>query len=139
MKTLLAFTLILSGCSGFSGTSPGGDDLKWMEGTWNVKAGSPGTSGGQFIINGGRISRRTKDGLIEQWCEFSLDQKRRWLDLFRILPNGTVDKREEKKGMAIYELDGDTLKICVGPRGKRPDKMETQSREYQYLSLTRHK
>ena len=32
----------------------------------------------------------------------------------------TVSKDKKMTGLAIYELDGDTFKICVGNKGERP-------------------
>jgi uncharacterized protein (TIGR03067 family) len=60
-----------------------------------------------------------KDGKSEDAAEFSLDEtkKPKTMDI--------KPPKEDKTFLGIYELNGDTLKICFARDGGRPEKFES--------------
>jgi uncharacterized protein (TIGR03067 family) len=99
-------------------------ELKSLEGTWTVESlsfqGKPDKgAGGEFVITEGKITIKKKDGTNET-VSFKIDpsKKPKQMDF-----TPEEEKKNAAPGKAIYELDGDTLKICVGPPDKRPEEI----------------
>ena len=114
------------------------EEMKKLEGTWTVesatKDGKPleKQKGGQFIFAADKLTIKSADGKMEKMT-YKVDPsaKPRTMDF---VP-------EEKKpntatGHAIYELDGDSLKLCLGPPGRRPKEFSDQG---QVLFLLKRK
>jgi uncharacterized protein (TIGR03067 family) len=97
-------------------------EVKKLQGTWLVHSqtfeGKPhdDMKPSEFVFAGGTLTIKTVGGADEKMT-------------FTIDPSGklkTMDVKPEKEpevgvvvGAAIYELDGDTLKVCIGlPRPK---------------------
>ncbi len=119
-------------------------DFQSMEGTWNITAWE--VSGEEvpaqkrpelFVIAGLRI-----EGLGNSALFIQIDPSKtpRWFDL---VPNRLDEKRAIK---GIYELKGDSLKICIpDTRGgkkthdQRPDSFETKNKDRLLMTLKRAK
>jgi uncharacterized protein (TIGR03067 family) len=99
-------------------------ELKKLEGTWAVGSatfqGKPDKEeGGEFIFTPDQLTIKGKDGKKEI-VSFKIDPSKKP----KIMDFTPEDKKKNASpGKAIYELDGDTLKICVGPPDKRPDEI----------------
>jgi len=98
------------------------DEMKKLDGTWVVdKATSDGKpvedmKGGRAVFAGDKLTLKAADGKEEKFT-YKVDpsQKPKTMDF-------TPEKKEKNTapGKAIYELNGDTLKVCLGPPDKRP-------------------
>jgi uncharacterized protein (TIGR03067 family) len=65
------------------------------------------------VVKGDKVTVSTGDKVVaEVTITVDPSKKPKWMD--------SVTTGEDKKALAIYELDGDTLKICVGLKGERP-------------------
>jgi uncharacterized protein (TIGR03067 family) len=99
-------------------------ELKNLEGTWMVESitfqGKPDKEeGGEFLITADKITMKKKDGTKEA-VSFKIDPSKKP----KVLDFIPEEKKENAApGKAIYDLDGDTLKICVGPPDKRPEEI----------------
>ena len=98
------------------------DEMKKLEGTWVVDSatmdGKPDkdAKGGQVVFAGNKITLKKADGTEEKFT-YKVDPSKK--------PKTMDFVPDEKKpnsatGAGIYELDGDTLKACIGPPDKRP-------------------
>jgi uncharacterized protein (TIGR03067 family) len=99
-------------------------ELKSLEGTWTVasatfKGKSDKEEGGEFIFTPDQLTIKSKDGKKEI-VSFKIDPSKK-PKIMDFTPG--AEKKNASPGKAIYELDGDTLKICVGPPDKRPDEI----------------
>jgi uncharacterized protein (TIGR03067 family) len=98
------------------------EELKKMEGTWLLVSGE---SNGEMmpaemvktikaVLKGDKLSIHFGDNMVfEGTMTVDPSKKPKTMDTVT-----TTDK--DKKGLAIYELDGDNFKICVGNKGERP-------------------
>jgi uncharacterized protein (TIGR03067 family) len=98
------------------------DELKKMEGTWLLVSGE---SNGEkmpddmvktikAVIKGNKLSIHFGDNMVfEGTMSVDPSKKPKTMDTIS-------GKDKEMKGLAIYELDGDNFKICVGNKGERP-------------------
>ena len=99
-----------------------GGDAKKLEGTWYLKSatrdGKPvdDMKDGQVVIAGDRFTIKPKEGKGQEFT-FKVDssKKPKVLDMALVenVPNASP-------GLVIYELDGDNLKMAIGPPDKRP-------------------
>ena len=106
------------------------DDLKAMEGTWKVESAE---AGGQKIesgdlmeivvkITGDRYEVRIKDKLDGGTLKLDETQKPKTMDA-----TDTEGDDVGKVVKAIYELSGDTLRVCYALEGgERPTEMKTK-------------
>ena len=100
------------------------DEMKKLEGTWVVESATADgkaeadLKGGQAVFAGDKLTLKGPGDKVEKFT-YKVDpaQKPKTLHL-------TPEKKEKNAGTgkAIYELDGDTLKVCIGP----PDKFPTE-------------
>jgi uncharacterized protein (TIGR03067 family) len=99
-------------------------ELKNLEGTWKVESASfQGKSdkddADEFIITADKITMQNKAGKKET-VSYKIDPSKKP----KVMDFTPEEKKENAApGKAIYDLDGDTLKICVGPPDKRPDEI----------------
>jgi uncharacterized protein (TIGR03067 family) len=97
-------------------------EVKKLQGSWSVQSqtfrGQPhgDMKPSEFVFAGGTLTVKTEGG-TEERMTFTVDPSGK--------PKAMDVKPEEKPregvivGAAIYELDGDTLKVCIGlPRPK---------------------
>jgi uncharacterized protein (TIGR03067 family) len=95
------------------------DEMKKLEGTWLVvKAtydGKPEEGFKGLVFAGAKLTLKVADGKDQKFTyKIDLSQKPKTMDF-------TSEKKENAKlGKAIYELDGEALKVCLGPPEKRP-------------------
>jgi uncharacterized protein (TIGR03067 family) len=126
MKRLLG-VLLLAGTALAIGADDKKDDaakeeLKKMEGTWLLVSGE---SNGEMmpaemvktikaVLKGDKLSIHFGDNMVfEGTMTVDPSKKPKTMD--------TVSAKDKNvKGVAIYELDGDSFKICVGTKGERP-------------------
>jgi uncharacterized protein (TIGR03067 family) len=99
-------------------------ELKNLEGTWTVESAtfqgkSDKEEGGEFIITADKLTMKKKDGKKET-VSYKIDPSKK-PKVMDFTPE--EEKKDAAPGKAIYELTGDTLKICVGPPDKRPDEI----------------
>ena len=120
---LLAISTLL-----FSGAAQA-DDLKDMAGTWKVESAE---AGGQKLesddvkeivvkITGDRYEVRIKDKIDGGTLKLDEKQKPKTMDA-----TDTEGDDIGKVVKAIYELSGDTLKVCYALEGERPTEMATK-------------
>jgi len=112
-----------------SGTAAAQDDLKALQGTWTVASysmlGRPvdpkSVEGKKWIFSGEELV--WQDGSAKQHRTIKLDPTKspKWIDL--TLHSGSESSVVHK---AVYQLDGDILKVCSGATGARPDAVESK-------------
>jgi uncharacterized protein (TIGR03067 family) len=108
----------------FVGLVPQGDsakeELKRLAGAWDlvsfeIDGGKETVKDGRLVIQGQKMTNYIGDKLLAE-STFSIDltKKPKAIDWVSIKPN------EGMKSIGIYELDGDTLKICGTDGKERP-------------------
>ena len=100
---------------------PAADDAKKLQGTWVVESTSREKElnnpwkGGQFVFAGDTATVKLPNEQ-EQTFTFTVDPAK--------MPKAMDFAPPKKSGQApwpmIYELDGDSLKLCIAYGGKRP-------------------
>ena len=101
---------------------PAGEEVKKLEGTWVVHSATRDgktlnhLKGGQMVFAGDKLTIKPAAGDDEK-VTYKVDpsQKPKAMDLD---PENKKLKADWGKG--IYELDGNTLKLCLGRQGARP-------------------
>jgi uncharacterized protein (TIGR03067 family) len=101
------------------------DEAKKLDGTWVVASATfdgkalDEMKDGQVTIAGDKFTIKSKDGK-ETKHTFKVDpsKKPKTMDLMLVKkePNAAP-------GLVVYELDGDTLKLAIGPPDKRPTEL----------------
>lgn len=100
------------------------DDLKKLQGTWTLvsmeldgrSAAADDVKHVKSVVEGNKVTVSVK-GEVKAAATFTIDasKKPRKMDATAIMgPN------KGKTSYAIYEIKGDTFKICSSERGKRP-------------------
>lgn len=99
------------------------DELKKLEGTWTIDSATldgkavKEMQAGQAMFAGHKLTLKDADGKVKQkfTCKVDPSQKPKTM-------NFVLDKKEKNAapGNAIYELKGNSLKLCIGPPDKRP-------------------
>jgi uncharacterized protein (TIGR03067 family) len=95
---------------------------KALEGTWTVEGATldgkevVAAGGGEFVFAAGRLTMKPPMDLPEQVFKYRVDPSKKPAAIDFAFdgaapPNAGI-------GPAVYELDGDTLKLCLAP----PDK-----------------
>jgi uncharacterized protein (TIGR03067 family) len=129
LPALAACLLVLTGQAG---AEPGKDDAKKIQGKWTVtaveqdgkEAPLPPEKKRGFTITADKMS---PEGDKPAAYKLGVEKKLGTID---VTPPG--GKEETIKG--LYELDGDTLKICLpargpGAAGKRPEKLTSEGKQ----------
>jgi uncharacterized protein (TIGR03067 family) len=126
-------------------------DLDALQGTWRVTAAE--RDGGMkvpedemkkitLVFKGDKLTaRRTENAqkpeekLYEMSFTLDPSQKPKWIDV-----TYTDGERKGESSQGIYELSGDTLKICMNRGNTRPTEFETKPETQRHmLTLTRQK
>lgn len=100
-------TAIVALCPSLQGGDASKDDLKRLQGAWNLIEfsinGNKSSSSGVWTISGSKISYRDKS----KWTIFSINAipEPKWFDYEEHSKDGV------KKGIGIYEVNGDTLRV----------------------------
>ena len=142
---------------GAGGPKTGAKDLELLQGTWNIDTMEWGgkslpkelMSGYKFVFAGnkltwdGAIGMQSKGGKVTAMdgtfpCDFKIDpgKEPKQIDITLHLKKG------DRTVLGIYEIKGDTLKVCYfgSNTGKRPAEFSTKDdRNIAYIVLTRAK
>ena len=130
MKHTAFFTAIIVTSTLVFSPAAKANDLKDMEGTWKVESAE---AGGQKVesedlkaivvkITGDRYEVKTKDKLDAGTLKLDETQKPKTMDA-----TDTEGLDAGKVVKAIYELSGDTLRVCYALEGaERPAEMATK-------------
>jgi uncharacterized protein (TIGR03067 family) len=120
-RTVLLFSM-LALTVGTARADSAAEEAKKLEGSWNVESATydgkpmPDLQRGQLVFAGNTLILKGVNGR-EQKLTYRVDPSKN--------PK-TMDFEMEKKeanaspGTAIYEINGDALKLCLGPPDKRP-------------------
>jgi uncharacterized protein (TIGR03067 family) len=121
------------------------EDDKKFEGTWQVVAmeigGNKADSGAYetmtFVFKGKKYEQKVGDDVVEAGTQ-DLDPGKspKQMDV-----SVTEGETKGKKQLAIYEIDGDTCKICFAQHESkdRPTKYDTKDTDHMYFELKRKK
>jgi uncharacterized protein (TIGR03067 family) len=116
---LALFACLLTGCApGYA--SDEGDDRQAWQGTWTlvscVANGKPRKEDVQWIVDGDRYNIRHNGTTYKVPYKFKLDPKTKHVDVFHHeTPKGTFGGKYK----GLYEVRGDTLTVCLDPKGQR--------------------
>ena len=94
---------------------PGTDDAKKLGGTWVVESTSREKElanpwkGGQFVFAGDRVTVKLPNELVQSYT-FTVDPAKKP----KAMDFAFTDKAQQHAWSLIYELDGDSLKLCMG-------------------------
>ena len=118
------------------------DDKKMLEGTWilvaaelggqklpdeGLKDAAAGDAAGKLILTDGRYTFQNDQGTYK----LGPADKPKTMDI-----NGTHGPNQGKTFLAIYELTGDSLRICYDLAGKmRPSEFTTKAGTLQFLAF----
>ena len=121
------------------------EEDKKFEGTWNVvameisgtKAQSEAYETMTFTFKGKKYEQKNGDDVVEAGTQ-DLDPSKtpKHMDV-----NVTEGETKDKKQLAIYEINGDTCKICFAQHESkdRPTKYDTKDTDNMYFELKRKK
>lgn len=131
---VLAAFILGSGCGRRGQDEKSKKDHAALQGEWDVISGEsngelppPGLfTGAKFVVSG------DKSILLGKEARFQLDATKN--------PHQIEFVRGKTRQIGIYELDGDNLKMCVGPPDDRPKEFKTKPRtDHSLLVLKRMK
>ena len=141
--TVLAVALLIAA------DTPKDDAVKkeadMLQGTWRVvSAQRDGTDAPQdetkkitITIKGDKLTaRRTENAdkpeekVYEMFFTLDPNQKPKWIDVTYM-----DGERKGESSQGIYELNGDTLKICVSRGNTRPTEFETKADSQRHLMV----
>jgi uncharacterized protein (TIGR03067 family) len=116
----VSLLVLISGCSGRGKDEQSQKDRAALEGEWEILSAEsngepppPGLlNGAKFAFSGDKLTLMGKEGTYE----IDASQNPRQIDFIR----------GNTKQIGIYELDGDRLKLCVGPADDRPKEFKTK-------------
>jgi len=121
------------------------EDDKKFEGTWKVavmeiggnKAPTEAFENMTFTFTGKKYVQKSGDNVVEAGTQ-DLDPSKspKYMDV-----TVTEGETKDKKQLAIYEIDGDTCKICFAQHDSkdRPTKYDTKDTDNMYFELKRKK
>lgn len=97
------------------------DDAKRLEGAWTVESathdGKPADLNGEVTFAGDKMTIKPAKGQ-EQKFLFKVDPSKK--PAIMDLAFAGEKPKNAAPGKAIYELNGNLLKLCIGPPGRRP-------------------
>jgi uncharacterized protein (TIGR03067 family) len=116
---LVLLVCLFAGCRALS-TGDSADDTRKWQGTWKLVGstydGGPQKADMEWIVDGDRYTIRLNGQLMRTPNFFKLDATRKQVDVFHHeTPPGTYGGK--LKG--IYEISGDSLKVCFGLTGQQ--------------------
>jgi uncharacterized protein (TIGR03067 family) len=116
---LVALGCLLAGCSALSTADSAADAKKW-QGTWKLITatynGIPQTRDMEWIVDGDHYTIRLDGQLSTDHYYIKLDASRKQIDVFHHeTPAGTYGGKYK----GIYEINGDSLTVCVDPTGQQ--------------------
>jgi uncharacterized protein (TIGR03067 family) len=117
---VILFACLLAGCGVNHAAATEADDTRAWQGTWKLVAC---TAGGEsqmadlrWVVKGDHYTLRLNGQSGEDPYTFKLDHKQKRIDVFHHdTPKGTWGG--SLKG--IYEIDGNSLKVCYDLKGQR--------------------
>lgn len=111
-------------------------EVEALKGTWKFTkleaAGQPSLAGVmdqlRFIIGDDTLTMTTAKEELKETTRFKLNlkEKPRQIDIIAVRPQPDGSKKEQA-APGIYELSGDTLKICFVKDGARPSAFATKA------------
>ena len=129
MKRAVAFFLglLFFGASLGSSGDAGKDELKKLQGNWQfvtrILDGKKGdTKDAVWTISGNEITYGP-NATVRAVFKLDATTKPKKFDFDDVAKDPTQGKKGIK---GIYEIDGDTLKICVATKGERPKAFESK-------------
>jgi uncharacterized protein (TIGR03067 family) len=138
MRIFLSFVVITTvvlvpACGGRGQDEQSRKDHAALQGEWEIvsaesngEAPPPGLlDGAKFAFAGAKLTLLGKEGTFE----LDASKNPRQIDFIR----------GNRRQIGIYELDGDNLKLCVGPADDRPKKFMTTPRTDHSLFVLRRK
>lgn len=139
LKVLFCVTVLLALVPAASGDGPkeGGADQKAMQGTWLATsaemAGKPFpdqvTKSIRLVLADGKYTVTVGDRPDEGTTKIDPTKKPKTLDI-----TGTKGPNQGKTFLCIYELTGDTLRVCYDLSGKeRPTEFKTKPETQLFL------
>jgi uncharacterized protein (TIGR03067 family) len=140
LKTFLMLTLAFATVTGLRAAD---DDVKKLKGTWQVEkaelAGAPFpepvTKTMSLILKDGEYTLKTPGGDDQGTVTYDAKKKPMEMDI-----KGTVGPNKGKTFLAIWQLDGDTLKVCYDLAGqKRPKEFKTDADNKYFLAVYKRK
>jgi uncharacterized protein (TIGR03067 family) len=115
--------LILLPVAALAGEPKG--DLRAMQGRWTARLGTDGSTELTWTIAGDRLTARIHrpDGSeVVTTCTLKLDEKAvpKAMDQAEMTVDfvGAEGKLKAEDSLAIYEVAGDSLKVCIAPVGQ---------------------
>jgi uncharacterized protein (TIGR03067 family) len=116
------------------------DDKKAFEGTWVVQsaeeAGQPQgeLDKARFTFKEDKLSIKLKDEKDATELTFKLDATKKTIDI-------TPANEKAAVGEGLYEISGDTLKLCVADVGvaKRPGELKAKEKGVTLITLKKEK
>jgi uncharacterized protein (TIGR03067 family) len=133
-SAVATFSLVLvPACSGPGSDERSKADRAALQGEWEIVSAEsngepppPGMlDGAKFAFSGDNLTLLGKEGTFE----LDATQSPRRIDFIR----------GKGRQLGIYELDGDRLKLCVGPADDRPTEFKTQPRTDHSLFVLKRK
>ena len=102
-------------------TARGADEVKKLEGTWVAESTSRDAElampwkGGQWVFAGDLVTLKNPY-MKDQTFPFTVDPAK----MPKIMDFAPPKDSKQAPWPMIYELDGDSLKLCIGSADKRP-------------------
>ena len=135
VASMLVTTSLLatSACTKKGQDSASQQDSAALQGEWEIVSAEsngepppPGLlDGARFAFSGDKLTLMGKDGTFE----LDATKSPRQIDFVR----------GKSRQIGIYELDGDKLKLCVGPADDRPTEFKTKPRTDHSLFVLKRK
>jgi uncharacterized protein (TIGR03067 family) len=115
VSILLAAVLALAPVPVSKASDDKQDGLDQLRGSWSVMKGDAQFEAKRLIFDGNKVTVVFDEDKKESKIKVVSDAKPAQIDILN----------REEKWLGIYEISGDTLRICFSEKGnKRPDKFE---------------
>jgi uncharacterized protein (TIGR03067 family) len=132
--------LIVAVAGGDAGARQEKDDKNALQGTWVVQSAEEAGQAqaeldkARFTFKDDKLSIKLKDEKDPTELTYKLDAAKKAIDIIPVNEKAAV-------GEGIYEVSGDTLKLCVADVGvaKRPGEMKAKDKGVTLLTLKKEK